>query len=123
MPVARVTARHYAVEQIDPSLHCVENIRIFVSPGRNALTAQTDLRIGLGSSLHIIYHLAVYGDHYVTLVVQTPDKLKPEAKELLKQFDALTGDSLNAVKNATEAGAGDSKEKDPKDGKKKKFWK
>ena len=65
----------------------------------------------------------VRGDHYVTLVVQTPDKLKPEAKELLKQFDALTGDSLNAVKNATEAGENGSKEKDSKDGKKKKFWK
>mgnify|MGYP002926106439 CR=1 FL=1 len=47
----------------------------------------------------------------------------PEAKELLKQFDALTGDSLNAVKKATESGEGETRENDSRDGKKKKFWK
>ena len=51
----------------------------------------------------------------MTLVVQTPEKLSHEAKELLKQFDALTGDSLNAVKNSgVTVDDGD---------KKKKFWK
>ena len=35
----------------------------------------------------------------MTLVVQVPDKLSHEAKELLKQFDEHTGDSLNAAKN------------------------
>lgn len=40
----------------------------------------------------------VRGDHYVTLVVQVPDKLSHEAKELLKKFDVQTGDSLNAAK-------------------------
>jgi len=64
----------------------------------------------------------VRGDHYVTLVVQVPDKLSHEAKELLKQFDAASGDSLNAVKNATEQKDTDDN-KDPKDSKKKKFWK
>ena len=43
----------------------------------------------------------VRGDHYVTLVVQVPDKLSHEAKDLLKQFDECTGDSLNAAKNIT----------------------
>lgn len=63
----------------------------------------------------------VRGDHYVTLVVSVPDKLKPEAKELLRQFDALTGDTLNMTKGDTES----EKEtaKDTKDSKKKKFWK
>ena len=85
---------------------------------------QTDTKIRLrGKGVPSWRNKDVRGDHYVTLVVQTPDKLKPEAKELLKQFDALTGDSLNAVKNATEAGENGSKEKDSKDGKKKKFWK
>ena len=83
---------------------------------------QTDTKIRLrGKGVPSWRNKDVRGDHYVTLVVQTPDKLKPEAKELLKQFDALTGDSLNAVKNATEAGEGEPK--DTKDGKKKKFWK
>ena len=85
---------------------------------------QTDTKIRLrGKGVPSWRNKDVRGDHYVTLVVQTPDKLKPEAKELLKQFDALTGDSLNAVKNATEAGENGPKEKDSKDGKKKKFWK
>ena len=37
----------------------------------------------------------------MTLVVQVPDKLSHEAKDLLKQFDECTGDSLNAAKNIT----------------------
>ncbi len=55
------------------------------------------------------------GDHFVTLAIQTPTKLSREARDLLKQFDALTGDSLNAAKNAedhSQEHAG-----------KKKFWK
>ena len=85
---------------------------------------QTDTKIRLrGKGVPSWRNKDVRGDHYVTLVIQTPDKLKPEAKELLKQFDALTGDSLNAVKKATESGEGETREKDSKDGKKKKFWK
>ena len=33
----------------------------------------------------------------MTLIVQTPDKLSSKAKELLKQYDAETGDSLHAA--------------------------
>ena len=64
------------------------------------------------------------GDHYVTLVVQVPDKLKPEAKELLRQFDEITGNSLNAAKAATEQDqhGGENKE-NAAEGKKKKRWK
>ena len=85
---------------------------------------QTDTKIRLrGKGVPSWRNKDVRGDHYVTLVVQTPDKLKPEAKELLKQFDVLTGESLNAVKKATESGEGESRENDSRDGKKKKFWK
>ena len=50
-----------------------------------------------------------------------PDKLSGEAKELLKQFDAESGDSLNAGKKA--AADKDGAEPKEKDSKKKKFWK
>ena len=51
-----------------------------------------------------------------------PDKLPHEAKELLKQFDALTGDSLNAAQRAT--GDGDNDPGTGGKGKgKKKIWK
>lgn len=63
----------------------------------------------------------VRGDHYVTLVVEVPDRLSHEAKELLRQFDAESGDSLNAAKKLEK----DDKASEAKDGKekKKKFWK
>ena len=60
----------------------------------------------------------VRGDHYVTLVVQVPDKLSGEAKELLRKFDEVSGDSLNAAKRMGDGGAAEGKEK-----KKKGFWK
>ena len=82
---------------------------------------QTDTKVRLkGKGVPSWRNKDVRGDHYVTLVVEVPDKLKPEAKELLKQFDALSGDSLNAVKNASGT---EEDGKDSKDGKKKKFWK
>lgn len=74
---------------------------------------QTDTKIRLrGKGVPSVRNKEIRGDHYVTLVLQTPDKLSNEAKELLKQFDALTGNSLGA----TDA-ADDSKDK------KSKFWK
>lgn len=81
---------------------------------------QTDTKVRLkGKGVPSWRNKDVRGDHYVTLVVTVPDKLKNEAKELLKQFDALTGDTLNATKSADD---GDKDSKDGKDGKKKKFW-
>ena len=88
--------------------------------GRIAYTVKpgtpTDTRIRLkGKGLPSTRYKDVRGDHYVTLVLQTPEKLSHEAKELLKQFDALTGDSLNAAKRAEAASSEESS--------KKKFWK
>ena len=79
---------------------------------------QTDTKVRLkGKGVPTLRNKEVRGDHYVTLVVQTPERLSHEAKELLKQFDAVTGDSLNAAKNV-QADKGETK-----DTKKKKFWK
>ena len=85
-----------------------------VKPG-----TQTDTKVRLkGKGVPTLRNKEVRGDHYVTLVVQIPDKLSGEAKELLKKFDAECGDSLNAAKKVNV----DSDNKDSKD-KKKKFWK
>lgn len=87
-----------------------------VKPG-----TQTDTKIRLkGKGVPSLRNKDLRGDHYVTLVVQVPDKLTHEAKELLKQFDAQSGDTLNAAKKAS--GGGEDTPPDPKD-KKKKFWK
>lgn len=45
----------------------------------------------------------VRGDHMVTLIIKTPTNLSPEAKDLLRQFDELTGGSLS--KGSTERAA------------------
>ena len=58
---------------------------------------QTDTRIRLkGKGVPNLRNPEVRGDHYVTLVVQTPERLSAEAKELLRRFDEETGDSLHA---------------------------
>lgn len=76
---------------------------------------QTDTKVRLkGKGVPTLRNKDVRGDHYVTLVVQTPTRLSVEAKELLRKFDEETGDTLNAVKNAAD------KKGDGKDGKKKK---
>lgn len=54
------------------------------------------------------------GDHIVTLVIKTPEKLNAEQKEALKAFDDLMGGTLNPVKDDK------AKEKDEK--KKKSFF-
>lgn len=83
-----------------------------VKPG-----TQTDTRIRLkGKGVPSLRYRDTRGDHYVTLVVQTPEHLSHEAKELLKKFDEATEDSLNAVKRASEAGNASEE-------KKKKKWK
>ncbi len=62
-----------------------------VKPG-----TQTDTKIRLkGKGVPSLRNKDVRGDHYVTLIVQTPTGLNSEAKDLLRQFDALTGGSLN----------------------------
>ena len=63
----------------------------------------------------------IRGNHYVTFVVDIPTKLSKEAKELLRQYDQLTGDSLTA---AERAGGKDVKpeQEEHKEKKKKRFW-
>ncbi|MCM1190024.1 MAG: molecular chaperone DnaJ [bacterium] len=92
-----------------------------VKPG-----TQTDTRVRLREKgVPSWRNKDVRGDHYVTLVVQVPDKLSHEAKELLRQFDEASGDTLNEVSRASEEkNSGDGKENSGKSGKKKKnFWK
>jgi molecular chaperone DnaJ len=66
---------------------------------------QTDTRVRLRSKgVPSLRDKEVRGDHYVTLVVQVPDKLSKEAKDLLKEFDAKTGDSLTEAERILGAG-------------------
>ena len=79
---------------------------------------QTDTRVRLrGKGIPSLRNRDVRGDHYVTLVVQVPDRLSNEAKELLKKFDQETGNSLEAVKNMENRDSSEEK----KDRKKKFF--
>lgn len=80
-----------------------------VKPG-----TQTDTKVRLkGKGVPTLRNKEVRGDHYVTLVLQVPDKLSHEAKELLRKYDKEAGNTLEATKN-------DSKEEGNKEGKEKK---
>ena len=80
-----------------------------VKPG-----TKTDTKVRLkGKGVPSLRNKQVRGDHYVTLVIQTPEKLSAEAKEALRKFDALTGNTLNQDIN--------SEKTDKKKGKKKGF--
>lgn len=62
-----------------------------VKPG-----TKTDTKVRLrGKGVPSIRNAQVRGDHYVTLVIQTPEHLSAEAKEALRKFDELSGNSLN----------------------------
>lgn len=64
---------------------------------------QTGTRIRLkGKGVPSIRNKEVRGDHYVTLVVQTPTNLSKEAKEALRRFDELSGGSLSQEAGATD---------------------
>lgn len=80
-----------------------------VKPG-----TKTDTKVRVkGKGVPSLRNKQVRGDHYVTLVIQTPEKLSAEAKEALRKFDALTGNTLNQDI--------DSEKTDKKKGKKKGF--
>lgn len=59
---------------------------------------KTDTKVRLkGKGVPSIRNSQVRGDHYVTLVIQTPERLSAEAKEALRKFDELSGNTLHAV--------------------------
>ena len=67
-----------------------------VAPGTS-----TDTKIRLrGKGVPSLRDKKIRGDHYVTLVIETPERLSSEAKELLRKFDELTGNSLKQAENA-----------------------
>ena len=76
---------------------------------------QTDTKIRLkGKGVPVLNNKNARGDHYVTLVVQVPTGLTQSARDLLKQFDQVTGDSLNYVKNHTDDASADNPSKNKK---------
>jgi molecular chaperone DnaJ len=87
-----------------------------VKPG-----TKTNTRVRLrGKGVPSLRSSDVRGDQYVTLVVDVPTKLSKEAKDLLKQYDMLTGNTLEAASETVP----DADTEDKKNGgKKKKFWK
>lgn len=72
-----------------------------VKPG-----TQTDTRIRLrGKGVPSLRNKNIRGDQYVTLVVQVPTSLSAEAKEALRKYDEVSGNSLNS-QNGAAAGSG-----------------
>ena len=77
---------------------------------------KTDTKVRLkGKGVPSIRNSQVRGDHYVTLVIQTPERLSAEAKEALRRFDELSGNTLHVVSGGDNrsgnAGTGGKKKK------------
>ena len=69
-----------------------------VKPG-----TKTDTKVRLrGKGVPSVRNSQVRGDHYVTLVIQTPEHLSAEAKEALRKFDELSGNSLHVAEDHSE---------------------
>ena len=69
-----------------------------VKPG-----TRTDTKVRLkGKGVPSVRNSQVRGDHYVTLVIQTPEHLSSEAKEALRRFDELSGNTLQAASGEKE---------------------
>jgi len=71
-----------------------------VKPG-----TQTDTKVRLkGKGVPSLRNKSVRGDHYVTLIVQVPEKLNEEQKEALRNFD-------DAMKGISRENGGEKKKK------------
>lgn len=78
-----------------------------VKPG-----TQTDTRIRLkGKGIPSLRNKTIRGDHYVTLVVQVPTSLNAEAKEALRKFDEVSGQTLKTQNGAASTGEKHGKKK------------
>ena len=78
-----------------------------VKPG-----TKTDTKVRLkGKGVPSLRNSQVRGDHYVTLVIQTPERLSAEAKEALRKFDELTGNTLHQNDDVQDANKGEKKKK------------
>ena len=87
------------------------NVIYNVKPG-----TKTDTKVRLkGKGVPSLRNSQVRGDHYVTLVIQTPERLSAEAKEALRRFDELSGNTLH---QNDDEGNGDKTDKGEKKKKK-----
>lgn len=78
-----------------------------VKPG-----TKTDTKVRLkGKGVPSLRNSQVRGDHYVTLVIQTPERLSAEAKEALRRFDELSGNTLHQNDTSDEGGKNEKKKK------------
>jgi len=79
---------------------------------------QSGTRVRLkGKGVPSVRNKNLRGDQYVTLIVRTPSRLSEDAKEALRQFDALSGDSLGKAAEAAQKDAGRREESGAKSGK------
>ena len=112
MPISFVQAAlggDITIKTVDGDV--VQNIK----PG-----TQTDTRIRLkGKGVPTIRNKNIRGDHYVTLVVQVPEKLNNEQKELLRKFDESMNGGVSQTAQANKTSDGEKTE-EPK--KKMKFF-
>ena len=82
----------------DLRIHTVDGDVIYtLKPG-----TKTGTRVRLkGKGVPSLRNPQIHGDHYITFTIDTPTRMSEEAKELLRKFDAITGNSLNQESGST----------------------
>lgn len=83
------------------------DVRIKTVDGEVIYTVKPGTKTGTkvrlkGKGVPSVRNSQVRGDHYVTLVIQTPEHLSAEAKEALRRFDELTGNTLKSTDSPAE---------------------
>lgn len=83
------------------------DVRIKTVDGEVLYTVKAGTKTGTkvrlkGKGVPSLRNEQMRGDHYVTLVVQVPEKLSEEAKEALRKFDKLSGNSLGQTGEESE---------------------
>lgn len=64
---------------------------------------QTDTKIRLkGKGVPTLRNKNIRGDHFVTLVVQVPEHLSSEQKDLIRKYDEISGNTLKVGENGKE---------------------
>lgn len=71
---------------------------------------QTDTKVRFkGKGVPSLRNKNIRGDHYVTLVIEVPTKLSESAKEALREFDRVSGNSLGSAEETAEKKTGKKK--------------
>ena len=109
-------SRHPVFQRVDMNILSTVSISFAIAALGGEIKIKPGTKTGTkvrltGKGVPSLRNSQVRGDHLVTVVIQTPDHLSAEAKEALRRFDELTGNTLKRSENTETAEDKKSKKK------------